>query len=274
MSFDIEKLYKENIDSSVPDMDKLWDRIENRLDEQEKADSKTEHHNITPSARPKRKLVSLIAVAACAVIAVTGAFVIMNGNKLSTDSSSANSTRNASDKNVPKKASGEMKFNEDMADNADDDKNLAIRSDEAGGFAPEQTDNAEEIEAVNNEAEDTEENTAQAAAPKSEGEQSPSVNNKTGSTSATAAAGDNTAASDAVQSADKDISKQVEDRVNELLESEEYLNADASHKAELVTALFDELTEEGAVTSYSVDESADRAYCEGNGFAVSVTLGI
>ena len=100
MSFDIEKLYKENIDSSVPDMDKLWDRIENRLDEQEKADSKTEHHDITPSARPKRKLVSLITVAACAVIAVTGAFVIMNGNKLSTDSSSANSTRNASDKNV------------------------------------------------------------------------------------------------------------------------------------------------------------------------------
>lgn len=271
MSFDIEKLYKENIDSSVPDMDKLWDRIENRLDEQEKADSKTEHHDITPSARPKRKLVSLIAVAACAVIAVTGAFVIMNGNKLSTDSSSANSTRNASDKNVPKKASGEMKFNGDMADNADDDKNLAIRSDEAEDYTPEQTDNAGEIGTVNNEAEDTEENTAQAAAPKSEGEQSPGVNDRT---SATAAASDNTAASDAVQSADENISKQIEDRVNELLESEEYQNADSSHKAELVTALFDELIEEGTVTSYSVDESADRAYCEGKGFAVSVTLGI
>ena len=41
-----------------------------------------------------------------------------------------------------------------------------------------------------------------------------------------------------------------------------------------MSALFDEMMREGAVTSYDVDELTGEAYCTGDGFTVTVTLGI
>ncbi|MBR1422332.1 MAG: anti-sigma factor [Ruminococcus sp.] len=275
MSFDIEKLYKENIENTVPDMDKLWDRIEARLDEQEKADSKTEHHDITPSDRPKKiKWSALITVAACAVIAVTGAFVVMNRNEVKTQkqSSTSETKKKSSEKTGMVKAldeenDAELNYESDnsgifgIRENGDKAENKA--EDIADEAAPDDTNNAAaEQEQI---AEETPKNDVTPT-------EHTSTTAHSGGTSATTAS-DTTAASDTTQSAE-DISKKIEARVNELLESDEYQDADASQKAELVTALFDEMMREGAVTSYNVDGTTGEAYCSGDGFTVTVTLGI
>ena len=279
MSFDIEKLYKENTENTVPDMDKLWDRIEARLDEQEKADSKTQQHDITPSARPKKiRWSALITVAACAVIAVTGAFVMMNRNEVKTGNTSSVSEtkKKSSEKSGIAKASDEEN-NAEISYDAEND----------GFFGLHTSDDKTENEAEEIADETAAENTGDAAAEEQEvqaAEQAPkndtSASDHTSAATAaksdrtsTTAASDNTAASDTTHSAE-DISKKIEARVNELLESDEYQDADAGQKAELVSALFDEMMREGAVTSYDVDELTGEAYCTGDGFTVTVTLGI
>lgn len=92
MAKKIEDLYREHMQANSPDMDKLWAKIETRIDEKEQgAPAKTEAEK--PKITVKHSSVGkYIAIAACltAVIAGTAIFLSTKENKIETDNESVN----------------------------------------------------------------------------------------------------------------------------------------------------------------------------------------
>ena len=92
MAKKIEDLYNDHMQANSPDMDKLWAKIETRIDEKEQgAPAKTEAEK--PKITVKHSSVGkYIAIAACltAVIAGTAIFLSTKENKIETDNESGN----------------------------------------------------------------------------------------------------------------------------------------------------------------------------------------
>ena len=86
MAKKIEDLYREHMQENSPDMDKLWAKIETRIDEKEQgAPAKTEAEK--PKITVKHSSVGkYIAIAAC----LTAIFLSTKENKIETDNESGN----------------------------------------------------------------------------------------------------------------------------------------------------------------------------------------
>ena len=250
MSFDIEKLYKENSEKTGPDMDKLWGRIEAGLDEQEKADTKTKP---VIAHTKNRGWMRYIAVAACAVIAVTGAFIMLQNKsgKLATEkSNSISSSAMDSSAAKMKDADGDSRNFAIAGDNKEEEYNEAIDSPQ---FSEDKTAQMQSIDTDNGEVQkspekaeagqDTPERTADAITAEP-GSDDSTVDNK----------GSSTQDPDEKELMEPEQAQEaVDESIDRLVNSDEYLDADASRKAELAEEVFEKLSEQGAVISYTIE---------------------
>ncbi len=253
MSFDIEKLYKENSEKTGPDMDKLWGRIEAGLDEQEKADTKTKP---AIAHTRSRGLMRYIAVAACAVIAVTGAFIMLNResgtlktDKTNRDSSYSQKSGEAAEKNsdgINKSAAAQNEAQEKAYDGSDAAEPSEDRAEE---------DNTANMQSLDADIGEAEENGVRSPAEQNTSEETRTAaadnTNKAGSS------GDNNSSTTQDPETEpmepKEAQKAVDDAIAELVNSDEYTDADAGRKAELAEEVFEKLCEQGAVISYTIE---------------------
>ena len=252
MSFDIEKLYKENSEKTGPDMDKLWGRIEAGLDEQEKADTKTKP---AIAHTRSRGLMRYIAVAACAVIAVTGAFIMLHNKsgKLETEKTNSISSSEAAAKSEA--ADGAQKSIAIADENEDEQNNDAEKEPMYS------EDNTAPIQSI-----DADKSGVQKAADEvAEVKPEALTQDRSEDAAAEVPASDNagsTGDSKGSSTQDPDERKLMEpeqaqeavnDMTDRLVNSDEYLDADASRKAELAEEVFKKLYEQGAVISYTIE---------------------
>lgn len=83
----IQDAYQEHMHKSSPDMDKLWDRIDKRIDASAKADEQQKRQEITQAASKSSGIVKFIALTACLAAVVAGTVVFMSSkeNEVKTD---------------------------------------------------------------------------------------------------------------------------------------------------------------------------------------------
>ena len=82
---EIVKMYKANIQTAGPDMDKLWNRIEAALEDQEKNDESLRRQKIRNTGKVRIMRIAVTA-AAIAVVAFAGAAIYNSNSKIEKDS--------------------------------------------------------------------------------------------------------------------------------------------------------------------------------------------
>ena len=82
---EIKMLYKENLQRTAPDMEKLWSRIESRLDETDKTDTLPRRE--ISQTKKTNKMARLTAWAAAAVIIFSVGALVLNSNSPQKDTS-------------------------------------------------------------------------------------------------------------------------------------------------------------------------------------------
>ena len=89
MAKKIEDLYRDHMQTSSPDMDKLWARIEKRIDENDQGEKKQSEPQKPQITVKRSNIGKFIAVAACLAAVVAGTVIFMNSkdNKVETDNS-------------------------------------------------------------------------------------------------------------------------------------------------------------------------------------------
>ncbi|MBQ2580483.1 MAG: anti-sigma factor [Ruminococcus sp.] len=144
----IQKDYRSHMQGTSPDMDKLWNRIEQRIDNSQAAAAKAE----TGSADEQQKItvskgggwIKYAAVAACLIAVVVGTVTFMNSKEedIKTDTSSSYSSKAGVRKTLNYDGvseADEQKNNEtkreDIAEESQKDY-VAGKTTEAAGLAP------------------------------------------------------------------------------------------------------------------------------------------
>lgn len=87
----IQKGYNGHMQGTSPDMDKLWDRIEARIDEKQGAQAGSDTPDVKPNITVKRgSFLKYAALAACFIAVIAGTVVFMNSrdNEVKKDTSS------------------------------------------------------------------------------------------------------------------------------------------------------------------------------------------
>lgn len=133
---EIVKMYKANIQTAGPDMDKLWNRIEAALEDQEKNDESLRRQKIRNTGKVRIMRIAVTA-AAIAVVAFAGAAVYNSNSKIekdSTNNSAQNNSYSASvdnTQNVAVKSSNLEKTNELNKEENNVQKEQTEQTDEA-----------------------------------------------------------------------------------------------------------------------------------------------
>ncbi|MBR1739798.1 MAG: hypothetical protein IJ737_05835 [Ruminococcus sp.] len=163
MDKDMRERYMQHLNDTAPDMDKLWNRIESRIDNTtpRQAENENKSYDISRRKRQRHLFTGITAAAAALIIAFAGTYVLSakkNGVKQSSDSSTGTSysQKSAGDRN---KTADDADYaqEENAAPQADDEVNMiedaeAAKTDDA----PVPAYDAEIV----NEYEDTAENNA------------------------------------------------------------------------------------------------------------------
>ena len=180
---EIEMLYKENVQRTAPDMDKLWARIESNIDAEEKKNKTDEAARRAgiQTANKRKKIGALItAAAACFIIVGVGAHVLSTknspeksdspqsemyseGSKLSADAAGEAAAGTDNKKSAATSAVNQTAEQEQNAEEKRQD--IAVPEGEAAETRTEGSDNTKggEADTMTNDADRTQENTADQA---------------------------------------------------------------------------------------------------------------
>lgn len=125
----IQKGYRSHMEQNSPDMDKMWEKIQQHIDSQPQKPVQTVQEN-QPEPEMKRRRIGFVkyaAAAACLVAVVAGTVVLMSSNqdKVSTDSEKAVAVQTSSTVDMK-----QMEGKQDMAQPAEENTNKAAKAEE------------------------------------------------------------------------------------------------------------------------------------------------
>ena len=125
----IQKGYRSHMEQNSPDMDKMWEKIQQHIDSQPQKPVQTVQEN-QPEPEMKRRRIGFVkyaAAAACLVAVVAGTVVLMSSNqdKVATDSEKAVAVQTSSTVDMK-----QMEGKQDMAQPAEENTNKAAKAEE------------------------------------------------------------------------------------------------------------------------------------------------